>query len=329
MAVMSRAEMKAKLSSLALGLLLVSGARARACDPCALYNVSQLHASSKGAVRLSISEQLTSYEESDGGRRPRDGEITETYGTTLLTAQYDFTDRLGAQASVPLIYRSFDRYEEFRKSEDSEGGLGDISLVAHYAAWQAVQPDYGVRLGFYGGVELPSGDTGSLGDIQQEEHAEHHIAARHHAAAIAGGGRALSLGSGSFDFPLGVSFYARRERLLWFSVFQYTLRTRGSFDYEFADDIVWSAGPGYYLSLDDTSSLALLAAFSGEHKGEDELESEKVDGTDLSNLFLGPYLLFSAGDAFGELGLELPVYRDESAEIVPEYRLRASLGWRF
>jgi len=192
-----------------------------------------------------------------------------------------------------------------------------------------------------GGIKLPTGDSGSIKTVAESVEEEEAHSARGafddllpavmHLPSSAGGGRALSLGSGSVDYIVGTTASARFDRLLISSVVQFTQRTEGDFDYRFANDLLWSFGPGFYLILEDRLTLALLFPVSGEHKGRDSLGSSIEKGTHLSNIYLGPELVLTAFDSLlAALSFDLPVSSDTAAAIVEtDYRVRLSLNYRF
>lgn len=311
-----------------LAVAMLPFSAALACDPCALYSVSRLHGHSSGSFSFAVSEQFTGY--SRGKATPensaRDAEYTRGYSSTYFTLGYDFLEQLGVQLSLPLITRRFDKVEGYRTSTETDSGLGDTVLLGSYTFLNNVNTDWAVISGMFAGVKFPTGDSGNLGDLSAEAAAID----RHHPISGASGGRALTFGSGSYDYIAGLNLLTRHDRFVLLSDAQYTLRTEGDFDYEFADDFLFSAAAGYYFAADHDLSAAGLLAFSGEFKGKDHLAGELVKGSELSNLYLGPKLLFLIGSSLGlEAALDIRVSDEDSdAEIVPETRLRASLTYR-
>lgn len=324
----------------------LSAPRAFACNPCAIYNVTQLHGLDDGTFSLSLAEQFTSYELTSNALALRDGELIKGYSATQLTAGYDFSKHFSAQLTLPYIVRDFDHIESFRRQRKTESGIGDASLLLNYAPLGADAWEFPIFWVVSGGVKLPTGDSGSLDRLVGAGQAgageasaardlprpDPSMLAHHPIATLSGGeGRALTLGSGSVDYLLGTSVLARKERLLFFASLQYTIRTEGDFDYEFDDDLVWSAGPAYLLLLDDAYTAALKASVSGEHKGNDTLEGRTVRSTAVSNVFFGPELLVSIGKTTSlQAAFELPVHTEDFGGVVePEWRMRLSAAYRF
>lgn len=303
-----------------------------ACDPCALYTASALEGHSKDSLTLSISEQYTDYSKSKETERysQKSGEIVNGYSTTGFGVAYDFTERFGMHLTVPLIIRDVDTIKNYRSDRSTDSGLGDISLLGTYSFFEHRKSDWTILAGAYGGVKLPTGDSGVLEDIAEEELTPD-SSLKHHPIGSASNGRALTFGSGSYDFIGGLTFLARHNRLLFLSSAQYTIRTEGDFDYEFADDFLFSAGPGYYFALEHNYTVAGRLSLAGEYKGKDRFKNENVNGSAISNLYLGPQVFFTYDEHYaGEATVDFRVTDEDSvATVVPEWRIRAGLSYRF
>jgi len=303
-----------------------------ACDPCSLYNVSRLLGSDEGSFTISVAEQFTKFKSIDSASRPKEGEIGTSFSTTQLGLAYDLTEDLGLQISLPFIYRNFDSYDRYRVKSDSEFGIGDMVLGANYAFINKRKGEWTFIANSFFGVKLPTGDTGSLANIPVDgSSSDAMLLAKDHTSSGALGGRALSIGSGSTDFMFGVSAITRYERFLLLASTQYTYRTEGSFNYEFADDVVWTFGPGYYPIVEESYSVATRAVLSGEHKGKDKLNNESLSRSQIGNIYAGPevilswknYLLFDLGGDF------LISDTGKDALISPDFRIRSGVSYRF
>lgn len=156
-----------------------------------------------------------------------------------------------------------------------------------------------------------------------EDHGDDLVSAVH--------GHDLALGSGSVDFPLGLSFLARRDRLFGTAMVQYVIRTSGSYDYRYASDLAWETGVGAYVALADDYSVAAKVNVSGEYKPKDALDGNDLSDTYRRTVYVGPELLVSVGDTLaGELGLDVPVDTEVKDVMVTQtIRARAALTWRF
>jgi hypothetical protein len=144
-------------------------------------------------------------------------------------------------------------------------------------------------------------------------------------------GHDLTLGSGSVDGLIGTGLFGRLDRFFFNANVQYTIRTKGDFDYEFANDLTWLGGPGAYIILHDRYTVALQLAVTGEYKGLDTFMGMKADDTGITSVYLGPQVNVSWTDKLSvEFGIDLPVLQDNTAfQSVPDYRIRAGLTWHF
>ena len=298
-----------------------------ACDPCALYNVSKLQGHSKSTIAVAISEQFTKFErlEIDNSANT---EYTKGFSTSVFSASYDLSDNLGFQFNVPYIIRDYVKRERFNESGEIDSGVGDISLGANFSPYTYKKNQYSAILSLYGSIKFPTGDTGSISRSNTSARLAHHTAP---ISGATSGGRTLTIGTGSTDYIFGTSFSGRADKILWLSTVQYAIRTEGDFNYRFDNDIVWNAGPGAYLILKDEQTLALRAVFSGEHKGKDTLNGNKVDGSRISNLYLGPEIIATIKQNWiADLGLDIPVYSDkDDSTLAPDWRIRTSISYRF
>ena len=76
--------------------------------------------------------------------------------------------------------------------------------------------------------------------------------------------------------------------------------------------------------------VGLQLVCSGEHKDVDRFRGRPAEDTGITSVFLGPRVSVSHGKLSAELAAELPVSIDNTAlQVVPDYRLRASLAVRF
>lgn len=318
-----------------ISLLVMAGvlvSPANACETCAAFQATSLRERKAESWNVALSEQYTDYQRAGAGVPNsvlRDGELLKSYSTTELDVSYDLSNSFGIELSLPFIVRTFEERSAYRSDDETESGLGDSSLLVSVSPYSDRQIEHAVHTSVYAGLKLPTGDTGSLGD-QLDEGRVDRLGVKHHTA---GGvqGRILSLGSGSWDTFAGFAALGRVDRSVLLVSGEYAIRTEGDFDYRFANDFVWSAGPAYYLLLDDDFSLALQALVSGEHKGKDVQAGAKVDGTAATHLFAGPSLfLASGGRLSAEIAVELPFYTDDpGAAVVPELRVRGALVYLF
>jgi hypothetical protein len=109
------------------------------------------------------------------------------------------------------------------------------------------------------------------------------------------------------------------------------VRTKGDYDYRFANDLQWQFAPGVYLVLNERHSLALQLVASGEDKSTDTFQGAAAADTALTSVYLGPQFTYTWSDKLStQVGVDLPVMLDNSAlQVVPDYRMRAVVTWRF
>ena len=262
---------------------------------------------------------------------------------TQLVAGYGFNSRFALQINVPLIYRSFERPEGFAIDKGTESGLGDISLLGEFLLFhhetggsaslkfddpknphfESHDPDFTVSALLIGGVKFPTGDTSRL----KEEFNE---------VAVPGApesgihGHDLTLGTGSYDGIVGGQFALRYKSFFLQADTQFSVRGDGAHQYNFANDLSWSGGPGFYFVRNHQTIVGFQIAVSGEHKDVDRLRGEPAEDTGITSVFLGPRLIASHGKLSAEIAADFPVSIDNTAlQVVPDYRLRGSFAIHF
>jgi len=295
-----------------------------ACDLCGIYSATETEFG-KGPF-AGVAEQFTHFgtlqldgsEVSDPANQYLDSSILQIFGG------YNFTKRFGVQFNLPLIYRSFRRPEGFEIDEGHESGLGDVSLTGKLVLYRHQEEGIAAAATLMGGIKFPTGNSDRLAEELNEVEVPGAPPSGVH-------GHDLTLGSGSYDGVIGGTVYVQLKRAFLSATAQYAIRTEGDFDYRFANDLVWSGGPGALLILNDDYTLSLQANVSGEHKALDEFQGESVEDTGVTSVYIGPELLLTWGEELNvELGADIPVSIDNtSLQIVPDYRIRVAATWRF
>jgi hypothetical protein len=302
-----------------------------ACDLCSVYSAMQARGELEKGITVGLAEQFTHYGtlQEDGREAPNDLDQRLDSSYSQLFAGYNFTDRFGLQVNLPVIHRSFRRADDSGGIErGNESGIGDVSLVANVLAWRKATRKFTLAWTVHAGVKFPTGSSDRL----QEEVDELTAPPTPPGAPESGiHGHDLALGSGSFDGIIGTGLFARRGRFFLSANAQYSIRTKGDFDYDYANDLTWWGGPGIYLALKENVTVTLQFNVAGESKGRDTFQGAKADDTGVTSVFLGPQLDLTWGERFSaELGADLPVSVDNTAlQIVPDYRVRAAVNWRF
>ena len=296
-------------------------------------------------VYVAIAEQFTHF-----GTLQLDGnEVANPTGQyldssiTQLIAGYSFNSRFALQINLPLIYRSFERPEGFAIDRGTESGLGDISLLGKFVLFhhemggssslkfddpksphfEKQDPDFTFSAVLIGGVKFPTGGTSRI----KEEFNEMEVPGAPESGIH---GHDLTLGTGSYDGIIGGQTSLRYKSFFFQADIQFTVRGDGAHHYNFANDLSWSGGPGYYFVRNRQTIVGLQFACSGEHKDVDRFRGQPAEDTGITSVFLGPRVIVSHGKLSAEFAAELPVSIDNTAlQAVPDYRLRASFAVRF
>lgn len=305
---------------------LTCAATAQACDLCAIYSSIEAKGSKPG-LSLGVFEQFTHF----GTLQEGGTEVSNTVdqyldsSITQLIAGWQFNERFGLQVNVPMIYRSFKRPEGLTIQHGTASGLGDMSLLGRFQLYQRNKVHSTIAVNLLAGVKFPTGDPNRLKEELDETPPP--------PGATESGihGHDLALGSGSYDGIVGGAVFARWNRLFGAANTQYAIRSEGFIDYRYANDLLWSGGPGVFLILEDHATLTLQLNVSGEYKGKDTLEGEKAEDTGLTAVYLGPEFSLTWREKLSTIiGVDLPVIQDNTAlQILPDYRIRAAATWRF
>ena len=335
-----RSRWKSPLVALLVAAASVASERASACDICAIYTATEMRESRIGpsaGVAEQFSRFTTLQQSGDEVANPA-GERLESSITQVLLG-YTLTPRLALQLNLPVVWRSFRRLEGGSTVSGHESGIGARALVGPLAPWSHVTAESVFRATLLGGVKFPTGDSNRLGEETGHDGGS---------GTLGGSGvtmdgmtetespsgvhpHDLALGSGSFDGIVGGRIFGSWRRGFVTALLQYSVRTEGDFDYRYANDLTWSGGPGLFLLLEHDYTLGLQGLLTGETKSKDELNGMTLDDTAITALYAGPGMLFTWGSSLGaELAADLPVILNNSAlQIVPDYRVRSGVVWRF
>jgi hypothetical protein len=355
-----------KFSSLAIVALIAAAVTgARACDLCGCYT-PQIEAVARSSADIvfgqpaerdgssshswtnglygAVAEQFTHFGtvQIDGREASNVADQYLDSSITQLVVGDSLTSRFALQLNVPLTYRSFERPEGFGIDRGNESGLGDISLLAKFLAFhkeiggpsklnfddpkspklEVHEPNFTVSVVALAGLKFPTGDTSRIKEEFNEVEIEDAPASGIH-------GHDLTLGTGSYDGIFGVQTSLRYQNFFFVADTQFALRGDGLHQYNFANDLSWAGGPGYYLVRRPDAILGLQFVVSGEHKDVDHFRGQPAEDTGITSVFVGPRVVGSFGKMSGEIAIELPVSIENTAlQVVPDYRLRASIAFR-
>jgi hypothetical protein len=310
---------------------ILSVSSSPACDLCSIYSAAQARGDLGKGIYAGVAEQFTHYGtiQVDGSRISNDAHQYMDSSISQVFAGYNFGEMFGVQFNLPIVARWFQRPDDDLGTErGSLHGIGDAALIGHFQPYRHETPHSTFSWTILGGIKFPTGDSGRI-----SEEVDELTAPPPPPGAIESGvhGHDLALGSGSFDGIVGTSLYARWQRGFFNASMQYAIRTKGDFDYQYANDLTWLGGPGAYLLLNDKYTLTLQLAVSGEHKGTDTFQGNEAEDTGVTTVYLGPQLGVSWKENLSaEAAVDLPVIRNNTAlQIVPDWRVRAGFSWHF
>src|SRR6266496_798293 len=223
-----------------ISLSVLAGAVASpalACDLCSVYSAMQARGEIEKGFTVGVAEQFTHYGalQEDGVGVSNDLHQHLDSSISQLFAGYNFNERFGVQLNLPIIYRSFQRADDAGGIErGNESGIGDLSLVANFLAYRSATKKSTFAWTVHGGLKFPSGSSDRL-----REEVDELTAPPPPPGAPESGihGHDLALGSGSVDGIVGTGVFARRHRLFLSANAQYAIRTKGDFNYQYADDL--------------------------------------------------------------------------------------------
>ena len=341
---------------------------AAACDLCAIFNELSTDKPMSGAVRLSVAEQFSYFGKVQEDSHVYDDPANQHMASSItqMVGAYDISPRYSFQINLPYISRHYRRAEGGEIESGVEAGIGDLTLLGKAIVLDERGADWTVVGRFFGGIKLPTGDSDRIGEEFGEDH--HHSHSLKHAGeehgdeasddasgehselepvdapmdshddhhhgggevATAVHGHDLALGSGSYDFPLGLALLGQYDRFFAHAEIQYLLRTEGDFDYRYANDLLWSFSPGVYLVSEHATTVSLAVDLSGEYKREDSIAGADLDDTAIRSIFIGPELRVTHGAWRAALVWEKPIdINNTGVQTVVTDRMRASLSYWF
>lgn len=349
---------RARLVLVAWAAAAALAAPAAACDICAVYTGFQLQATERG-FRLGLAEQFTRATtlQLDDVEVPNPNSERLESSITQVLFGYQFHRRFGAQVVVPIISRNYRRVTAIgaisgRPTVESGNvsGFGDLTLLANALLYDYTSEDTMALVTALGGVKLPSGSTRLLGqevagggqttpgDLRDRldelgGFRPSHTGGGAHDANVPSGihGHDLTLGTGSADGLFGLRAFGYWRRLYVDANLQYMLRGKGAFQYQYANLLLASAGPGYFFLSEDDYTLGVQGLVSVETKGKDSLAGQPVDDTAFTGLYAGPAVHFTwSTHLSADFAVDVPAVRNNTGlAIVPDWRLRFGILWRF
>lgn len=204
-----------------------------------------------------------------------------------LMLERDLTDRLSLSADLPYVVRGsieIDDHDRLGEKETSEG-LGDTNFLGTYEL--LIQ-----EKGYFGavaGVKLPTGSTSAENSQDVLFESE------------------LQPGTGSWDFPLGVSFECRLDGFTLRGNAVYVIKTEGRRDFEAGDLFSTSL----FVDTPLSSSWSAGVDFNFQHEEKQREDGVRIADSGGVTMLLGPSLRFTPNprsEIFG--AILLPVYQN-------------------
>lgn len=317
---------------------------ATACDLCAIYRAADARGEYSSGWTATVAEQFTrlATEQFDGVEFTRANADWLDRSMTHFVLGWNFAERFGVSANLPLVHLSY-RFSELRNGvtpavrDGSDFGIGDLALVGRWRLFESSDMEWGTSVNLLGGIKLPTGNTGRLEELEQSIDQYEAIVGpghQHDALGTIVSGihlHDITLGSGSVDGVMGVAGTLRWKRAFLNLQAQYYLRTEGAGDYRFGDEFIASGGPGVFLWLHRNYTVSLQLAGSYDTRGAEEFRGRESVHTGATVSYLGPQLGFTWKSRLSALaGADLPVMATARGfQNVPDYRINATLTWRF
>jgi len=182
----------------------VVAAPVSACDLCSIYSATQARGEIGEGFFSGVAEQFSHFGtvQVDGQKVPNvAGQYLES-SISQFYAGYNFNDRFGVQANLPVIYRSFKRPAGFETDRGTESGIGDVSLIGNFLVYRMLKENFTFSWSVLGGIKFP---TGSTDRIKEEFNEVEDVGAPPSGIH----GHDLTLGTGSFDGIVGSGIFTR------------------------------------------------------------------------------------------------------------------------
>jgi hypothetical protein len=335
-----------QLAVLGIAVTLFTATAALACDICAVYTATELQERRTG-LRLGLAEQFSHFGTlQDGSSKVANpsGERVDSSITQIIVG-YALHPRLSLQVNTPIVSRDYRRLETKGVVSGEETGVGDITVNASGLLYSHIDDNHVFRFSGLFGIKLPTGRAHRLSEELESspadgsevppifQHGRRWAAQHTNGGSVHSGvhGHDLALGSGSADVLFGGQVLATHQRFFLTTALQYSVRTEGAYGYQYANELSVSGGPGAFVLLAHAYSLGMQAVLTTESKGNDSLGAVKATDTAITALYVGPGIHFTWGSTLSaELVADLPAIQNNSdLQIVPDYRLRGALVWRF
>ena len=142
-----------------------------ACDICAVYSAAQAHGEIGKGPFVGLAEQFSRFAtvQVDGHEIPNDAGQYMNSWISQVYVGYNFTERIGVQFNMPVIYRSFRRPDGLGGIQTgTEYGLGDVALLGNFVGYLHESKQSTFRWTVLGGVKFPTGSTRRIAEELNE-----------------------------------------------------------------------------------------------------------------------------------------------------------------
>ena len=327
-----------------MAAILLASRAAWACDMCAVYTATEAQITRTG-FRVGVAEQYTPFNDLQDAGNPVPNPAGEFINSSItqFVLGYAPAPRYGIQINVPYIYRGYRKNQTGGPVNGHVTGAGDLSIIGHAILYEYLDIALLGHFQVYGGLKLPSGSTALLGEEVQAlpdpcagippEFCTARRPTPRHSGGVPSGvhGHDLTLGSGSVDVVLGANTFWAYDRWYAMANAQYILRTPGTYDYQFANELSVVGGPGVFLITDHRFTLGVQAFVGCDTKGNDTLAGKSTGDTAMTSLYAGPAVRATVQQWLtAEVAVDIPVIQNNSGlQLVPEYRVRGAFMMRF
>jgi len=144
-----------------------------ACDLCSIYAAAQALGGSGAGFYGGIAEQFTYFGtlQDEGNKVPKVPNTIEQHidsSVLQVFAGNNLNDRFGLQFNLPVIYRSWKRPLGTVIENSTEFGIGDMSLIANFLAYQKLSENFTFNWSLLGGLKFPTGNSSHLSESDVE-----------------------------------------------------------------------------------------------------------------------------------------------------------------
>lgn len=203
-------------------------------------------------------------------------------GKTVLHEEiiYGIRENFSLTIGLPFILQK-------KENGSTSSGFGDMTLRGKFRFYKKDYFGAQDKATLIGGIKFPTGDKD----------------------------KKPALGSGSFDFLIGLAAGHESRKWYYFGTARYWINNKDGIKEKgdiFLYDIVFGLRPVLREYYDP--DLVLLLELSGEHRNKDKINALKNKDSGGDILYLGPSFLWSYRNWMIKGGIQLPVYQDLNGE---------------